>query len=127
MENKVTSYETSKTLAEAGFDSEVHTGGYLRTTLDGGKTWTYFYTERDPEKQEWCLKAYDCHDLLMCLREKERDNGPSDFCAMRISLDKQHFYFNYLSCPRKIDWCAYDKQPQEALAKAIIEILKEDS
>ena len=85
MQNKVTSYETSKALAEAGFESESHCGWWGQTA-SGFAIWHEGYPPVERQETSWSkdiewlsdykcaeftvnkhCKAYDCWDLLTYL------------------------------------------------------------
>lgn len=132
MKNKCTSYETSKRLLELGFKSETHCGWWqvdkeitgeevlmsAKFFLDYEKIQLFF--ERNQVTSN-IYKAYDCHDLLMWL--KKRTTGKL-FLNKNFNFDADFMFFkekyqrHYLSESN-------DEQPQEALAKAVIKILKE--
>ena len=106
MENKVTSYETSKRLHELGFDSESHCGWW---DMEGDFSMSEDVPGWYPEPQ---IKAYDCHDLLMWLTE----NNPFAF-ELYIKDEIIGDYFLNVNLDAN--------QTHEALAKAVIKILEE--
>jgi hypothetical protein len=120
MSNKVTSYETSKALAAVGFDLEVYTGWWAN--VPESNELIYRSTNRDMVSEDllWQLssiryKAYDCHDLLEWLRSKGASFHIEDFRDSNYRAVYKGFQ------PVQ----GFGNEPQEALAKVIIEILKE--
>jgi len=124
MQNKVTSYETSEALAEAGFDSKEHTGKYvlfdgetdeygdlIQPTLDG---WIYIEHHNcfDYDDDEYeTIKAYDCHDLARGLQTLIDDNGMSNNLFLELGAIVMGIH--------------KERNTANALANAILEILKE--
>ena len=108
MENKVTNYSLSKQLHDLGFDCESHTGTYYLGEWNESNC-----LHRDTDRPD-PIKAYDCHDLLMRLAEC------SSFLNLYPNESSQNcFHAEVRNKPRLTD-----TQPQNALAKAIIEILQ---
>ncbi len=125
-QQKVTNYELSKELSECGFESETHMGWYIRYGFEvftkkpkyvwsDHKVWIDEHTEPDTVEP---IKAYDTWDLLMWLN-KYRSQYYKEL-SIHGCLD--HGLFN---CPIGSD-TNRSPQPQNALAMAIIKILKEE-
>ena len=113
MQNKVTSYELSKQLAEAGFDSDSHCGFYDLCHHDGN----YYWTNLDPRDRfdhsgDIVYKAYDCFDLLMWLRE-EGYNISFEFYTTKGLVG--------LSCNGEF---YKEDLPQEALGQAVLKVVQ---
>ena len=119
-EEKVTSYELSKQLEEAGFDSERHTGWWL-TEGDGTRTYIPFNDISDFAQLNSPIKAYDCFDLLEWLsRNLINEDGslslhydlsepPSFYC--------EDAYYNH-------EFDGVVGLPQEALGKAVLKVIR---
>jgi hypothetical protein len=133
MSNKLISYETSNALAEAGFEIEEYTGYWLAPLVtknykqpeplwvNGRQHEAMEYRDAGGDINQNFYASYDCHDLLTWFEGYLNSEECFKYSANAATLwtpgngwlagvnDKEQ----------------YAKQPQEALAKAIIEILKE--
>ena len=135
-EEKVTSYELSKQLADAGFDSESHCGWYqefqdiYNPTIKHGewieKSWTVpkklrdagweisTYRDTDGElKQVGTILAYDCFDLL----EFMEGTAYGDYWELRFDES------GYVVCDRTRGFKDGDA-PQEALGQAVLKVVQ---
>ena len=110
---KVTSYETSKRLSEVGFKSETFLGWWDKFVEPEYYTHPLYVNKESQNTYQ----AYDCHDLLMWLQSKGYTYGIEPSIGNDV-FEAAIFYNNKESYIR-------DKQPQEALAKAVIKILEE--
>jgi len=113
MSEKVTNYELSKQLHDLGFDSDSHSGWWQEYE---GKTFYLKHNEdvREDIPMSKFYKAYDCWDLLMWL-----DNGG-------IYKDSEKHYYVTQYMPWGPVHHESDPEPQNALALAVIAILKEE-
>ncbi len=122
---KYTDYELSKQLHELGFESKSHCGWWGRAAnsiaileycvlheLETEEVYNkYVYHDGFADFQQG-YKAYDCYDLLMWLQKVDN-----------IESKPYSFYIGMSTF-----WMTkgeYDTNPANALAKAIIQILKE--
>ncbi len=128
---KVTSYKLSKQLAELGFDNKNYTGWWVEilgsysppeSIAEEGFIEEIKWQKRKPRKDrgdiENYYKAYDCRDLFFWLAQCKFASFQPGF-SLRVYRDLSNNYFEVL------EYQAECFQPQNALAKAIIEILKE--
>lgn len=111
MTNKVTSYELSKELHDLGYKPETDEGGYWGLYFNRGNCEaTYYKTHNDfiadTRACHLLISAPDCHDLLMWLK----NNSSHDVIDLLYAIKDD----------------VGDKQPQNALAKAIIWVLKSE-
>jgi hypothetical protein len=95
MSNKVTSYETSKALAEAGFEIEEYTGYWLAPLVtknykqpeplwvNGRQHEAMEYRDAGGDINQNFYASYDCHDLLEWLRS-ERSLTSKEFYLMEL-------------------------------------------
>ena len=109
MEDKVCSYELAKQLHDLKFECKSHCGWWEIYPF-GEANWR----DREEIIVFHKIKAYDCHDLLMWLRDRKTYKGMES-----LNINITDFDFS----PYEALTESY--QPQEALAKAVIEILKE--
>ena len=115
MKNKIIDYSLAKELHELGFDFDSYTGwyGYSDITED-----TLYFGDTTPDAEE--IKAYCSDDLLMWLK----DNSDFDVVDLLYALKDDNNFYAYYSINNFQDACE-DPKPSNALAKAIITILKE--
>jgi hypothetical protein len=113
---KYTSYEISKRLHELGFDSNSHCGWWMLSTYEHQIFWTNEKFSGDK------CKAYDCYDLILYSRQK------GTYGNQIINLEPRGFggktWVNVAYGDKYREYCE-DLEPQNALAQAIIKILKE--
>lgn len=137
MQEKVTNYELSKELREHEFDGKSHCGWWFDGRIGCFKEGLQYrcgYTTvsaLEPTRESTVIahhleeisniKAYLCWDLLMWLREQGKINETAANFIGYLKLYGDSFdYTDHIS-----DSVTEAPSPQNALAKAVIEILKE--
>ena len=132
MEEKVTSYELSKKLHDLKFECKTHC------------RWWVEFRNANTQEIEWryCdyviagdgvnnptgirIKAYDCWDLLMWLqRNYQVDKKNKKIWWYQVEIGSPDFDVLKTNGLLQIGLFTQNKEPQNAFAKAIIEILKE--
>ncbi|NQY58390.1 hypothetical protein [Cognatishimia sp.] len=128
MEQKVVTHVLAEQLKDLGFDSERHTGWWHITEVNNKVSkaeWVssqeYYFKSvrhRGVETKYYHIKTYDCHDLIKYISTLEEDNN---YWSLDIFGNGYHKAFDRLG---RETYC--HRQPQNALAEGIIEILKGD-
>ena len=128
LQNKVTSYEISKRLAELGYNGDSHCGWwvYCRALEE----WTHIPLYDKDRCQDQLLdidyiavKSYDCWDLLMWLSDYKTLKKIAHRVFLGIfqtgKFQTERFELDFWN------WSVTNNQPQNALGLAVIKILEE--
>lgn len=126
MQEKIVDYKLCQRLAELKFECESHTGWWQE--YEG--QWFYLRGQDDvsvdvPSSNFY--KAFDCWDLLMWAHRNRSDVSKIAYLSIPNALETKFTTGTVINeCWISVDLAEMrDKEPQNALAKAIIKILEE--